>query len=961
MLRVKIISFLLFVSIHTSAQQLQVENYTPANGLLDTRVIKIFQDNRGLIYFLTWEGISIFDGKRFTNISAYNGESLGLVNDMIQWKGDTCYVFTFQKGVYKLVRNRLIKDTLLNDIYEPNHVIQKDSKNWIIVSNGGLYNWDGNQHQPILVKPGNKPEKQVDYAFVQNGYLIYIAQQANELRVLNLASEKITDSMPGKKVYNVVSDRQSKIFINEDGRWLQLNNEALQKGQIKKEPLYFAKQIPVGFTFQHLHFSGRKIWLQSYSKGWVLLNPETGEKEMYSPAGNIDIRSSIVFSDKENNFWFSAINKQVQKGYYTRFKRAYPSVLPQTTSLLADENNQVVANTGKHFFLLQHDIALPAGAADTRAKAAFYWQNLTWVFESPATIKSERGDIINLHTPDNKDSSFFHSYRFSFDRAGRLIIPGKAFYIIEKDLSVHTTAFPNFTDNVITDKDNDYWAIGRGGIVSSYSFDGDRIRRKHISPQIREISPRVFIHWNKDTFCIGTRFQGIVWVTLKNGIAKEFARLNTSNGLSNNFVGCLLKKNDHLLYAGTGTGLDEIMLSKEDTTVQNLAAGNNLYITFQQLEKNQENIVFARSDDSRLWAVTGKTETLTDFIPDAWLNEIAVNGKITDETIHSFNYNQNNFRFAVAAPCFVNAGNLRFDFLLKNETDSWNQYASENFYNINNLPAGRYQLTVTVSYPGKIYPDKEITYSFKILSPFWKRWWFIGLIILLAALILWVSIRAYYKRKLTAQKNEADKKQAVEKERNRISRDMHDDLGSGLTKIAILSEVAKKQLAEPVKAKEQLEKISVSSRELVDNLQDIIWVLNPRNDSLESLAAYIREYALKYFEPLAVKMQFIYPEDFSKQPLSEEKRRNVFLTVKESLHNIAKHAWCNEVTISIGQSPQQFEISIKDDGKGFDPEQARLFANGLKNMQNRIEQVGGMFSIQSEPGNGTLSIMTIPV
>lgn len=94
--------FLALFYFSSPAQQLHVENYTPANGLLDTRVIKIFQDNRGLIYFLTWEGISIFDGQRFENITEYNGESLGLINDMIQWKSNTCYVFTFQKGFSNL-------------------------------------------------------------------------------------------------------------------------------------------------------------------------------------------------------------------------------------------------------------------------------------------------------------------------------------------------------------------------------------------------------------------------------------------------------------------------------------------------------------------------------------------------------------------------------------------------------------------------------------------------------------------------------------------------------------------------------------------------------------------------------------------------------------------------------------------------------------------------------------------
>src|ERR1041384_5262512 len=123
----------------------------------------------------------------------------------------------------------------------------------------------------------------------------------------------------------------------------------------------------------------------------------------------------------------------------------------------------------------------------------------------------------------------------------------------------------------------------------------------------------------------------------------------------------------------------------------------------------------------------------------------------------------------------------------------------------------------------------------------------------LVLLTLFVLIVRYVsQRNLKEKLLRLEKEQAIEKERNRISRDMHDDLGSGLTKIAIMSEVVKKQIHEPEKAKQQLENISESSRELVDNLQDIIWVLNPKNDTLENLASYIREYALKYFEAFSI-------------------------------------------------------------------------------------------------------------
>ena len=152
-----------------------------------------------------------------------------------------------------------------------------------------------------------------------------------------------------------------------------------------------------------------------------------------------------------------------------------------------------------------------------------------------------------------------------------------------------------------------------------------------------------------------------------------------------------------------------------------------------------------------------------------------------------------------------------------------------------------------------------------------------------------------------------------------------------------------------------LDKIAVSSRELVDNLQDIIWLLNPKNDTTESLSSYIREYGLKYFELLPVQVNFNYPDNFSATRLGEEQRRNIFLSVKESMNNIAKHAECKNVIVSIHETSSEFKISIVDDGKGFDMNSVRIFANGLDNIQNRIEQAGGKYFITSDPGKGTMT------
>ncbi|MBL7729356.1 MAG: hypothetical protein JNM68_16800 [Dinghuibacter sp.] len=954
--RLLFVVFLLLAVSGTRAQQLYIEEYTPASGLLDNRVLNMFQDNRGLVYFLTWEGVSIFDGQQFRNITMHKGQPLGLVYDMVQWEKDTCYLFTFQRGVYKLAGTTLIEDTLFNSITEIFRVLKTGPKKWIVLSNTGIYKWQGAGTRPVPFQPSGMAMKDVDAAVMKHPYLLFSHKQGTSITLVNPETETVTSVVNTRGAVFASGQPQTTVFLSLNGQWQQLNNEALFRGVVQAEPLSFAQQLPVGFQVLNIFVTGEKTWLRGKNNGWLLLNTVTGKQELYPVTGSINPEASVVFADKEQNAWFCTFYKTVQKCTYTRLTPYMANI----RSLHNNEQEQVIAESGNTFFALLNGKKVPLETQPKNSGNTFHWQGRLWSFTSATSITSTRGEVVHLPEIPGK-TGFTPGHLVSFDKENRLLVPGISLYIIEKNLRVHRAALPAYTDNITLDDQNRYWAFSRTGTINCFRLENDSLVEQNKWANAEWLNPRYSLHWNADTFCIGNRYQGVIWVKLANGKAVETGRINTGNGLSNNFILSLLKTKRRELYVATGTGFDEILFHNRDTLVQNLAAANNLFLSFIRVVQNEQGNVLVTSADNILYRVEQSRASGNNFIPAAWLSEITVNGQLTEEYRNRFTYGLNNFRFVVTAPCFTNAGSIRYEFLLTSGSSAWQQQSANNFYNINNLSPGNYTLTVTVKYPGKIYPDKKITWSFTITPPFWKRWWFITLVVCTAVAGIWGLVRNYYMRRLRIQQAESAKQQAVEKERNRISRDMHDDLGSGLTKIAILSEVAKKRLGDPEKAREQMEKISVSSRELVDNLQDIIWVLNPRNDTLESLAAYTREYALKYFEPLEVKVNFQYPDTFSALKISEEKRRNVFLTIKESLHNIAKHAWCNQVNIGIEETANRFRVTITDDGRGFDPEKVRLFANGIKNMHNRIEQAGGTYTIHSAPGKGAQTIIDMPV
>jgi signal transduction histidine kinase len=301
----------------------------------------------------------------------------------------------------------------------------------------------------------------------------------------------------------------------------------------------------------------------------------------------------------------------------------------------------------------------------------------------------------------------------------------------------------------------------------------------------------------------------------------------------------------------------------------------------------------------------------------------------------------------------------QYAFMLSGLDKGWS-ISERNAVSYANLSPGHYIFHVKAINFAGVW-SSEYLLSILIRPPFYTSAWFLSLCVLALGTVFFFFVRYISQRNLRMRILILEKEQAVEKERNRIARDMHDDLGSGLTKIAILSEVAKTQLGTADRAVSQLEKISDSSRELVDSLQDIIWVLNPRNDSLESLGVYIREHAVKFFESMNVEVIFDYPATMPTIRLSEEVRRNIFLVVKETLNNTAKHSNCSKVFIALVCRSHDIRLTINDNGRGFAPTKIRDFANGLANMQARMSQINGGYQIHSILGKGTFTTITLRI
>lgn len=227
----------------------------------------------------------------------------------------------------------------------------------------------------------------------------------------------------------------------------------------------------------------------------------------------------------------------------------------------------------------------------------------------------------------------------------------------------------------------------------------------------------------------------------------------------------------------------------------------------------------------------------------------------------------------------------------------------------------------------------------------------ISLFVLTISFFLFVQ----YKKRQKSKK-EKELQNQKEAERTRIARDMHDEIGAGLTRIVMLSEQVKMHLQSGKELKngitDTFNKIGTESRELSYNLGEIIWALNPKNDSFDTLCAYIRSYAYDYLDDSNISCNISFPENIPTIPISPEQRRNVFLVIKEVLNNIVKHSGTEETEITLSIHEKSFSITIKDKGKGMKEDNSNS-GNGLVNMAKRTKELGGTFKIESKTGEGT--------
>jgi signal transduction histidine kinase len=300
-----------------------------------------------------------------------------------------------------------------------------------------------------------------------------------------------------------------------------------------------------------------------------------------------------------------------------------------------------------------------------------------------------------------------------------------------------------------------------------------------------------------------------------------------------------------------------------------------------------------------------------------------------------------------------------FKYQLEGADPGWVDAGSRRVAYYNKLPAGPYRFRVMASNNEGVWNDTPAELSFRVLPHVWNTLWFQAFTALavtgaLALAVRHVSIRNW-RRKLAALQSLHE----IERERARIARDIHDDLGARLTQITLLSDQSQSEPAG--EARNSARKISTAARELAQSLDEIVWAVNPHHDTVEGLVEYLCQYADDYLEDTPLHCRLKRPDKLPSGIIPAESRHEFFLAFKEALHNAVKHGSASEIELEVAVEPGAFHVVLKDNGLGFDPVSAGTRGNGLKNMRGRLERHGGKFAVFSEPGQGARVTLSIPL
>jgi streptogramin lyase len=958
------------------AQDFSVRLFTTKDGLPSTYVYGALQDKSDYLWIGSPVGLSRFDGKNFVNYGLADGLPDTRTTYMFTDSRSKLWIAT-ARGVGEFKGNRVIAYPL-SDSLNIRWVFQiyetKEGHIWA-VTNVGVYEFNLNKWSKIKLYPGydNHPCNRIiqtnEGMYINYGDLLVLKKPEGIYKIIG----KFKD--PGY-YYMGLTISGNQLFISTlDGIC-----------EIRDQQMVRLSGLVGRLTGLYSYFrdSKKRFWVGKFQNGIRVYPTDSSENYKVVYKGPENFLPQGISEDNDGNIWIGSGNGllRISEPGYKIYKmetivgnKIIRNVIqpPHSPMLINDGSMTLHAFSGEKFLRrtleLQGEDPLPNNELIID-NCAFDDQNRYWYLIRGMALAMQSGNNIYVQTsrlaPITKEvfDVLFDSYRkkitvaviaqkfpCQFNDTGYHLFP------VANNLAVKgtVTCLHQCVNNILL------FATDQGCV---YSIDTQNICKLqlyefkdegHVSKFYNDPGGDVWIIYN------GRGLRRYSW---HNGQLLLKEQITKSNGLSNDFVHSIVFDNKENLWVSTSSNI--AIFSKKKN-----ASGKEGYQISSFLDEENLNIgdyyadMLIKDTEGKIWLFSERD--LICFFPEK-INYAPPPPSIQIENVE-LNLQETNWSqycdslsgiFQLPYHLQLSHGNntlgiyfkgisssgingIKYSYFLEGLDNEWTKPFSNDFVSFINLPPRKYIFKVKAKLPNTGWSDQAL-FSFQIRKAFWQTGWFYVLVGLIGCSGIYFLFRYRLGQKLK-----------MFEMRNRISQDLHDEIGSSISGINLLSQIAYDKLDNNnfKEAAEYLSKVKNYSQDVIEKLSDMVWIFNPQNDSIEKLLQRLKYFTISIALSKNIKIHFASDRESEEINLTIRQRKEIYLISKEAFNNAFKYSGCNNIYYSISCRESKLILRIQDDGKGFIKTE-NLNGNGLKNMQARADEVSANFHYESQPDRGTI-------
>jgi ligand-binding sensor domain-containing protein/two-component sensor histidine kinase len=988
-----VISIIFFLSSSLQAEQLPIKSYTVADGLAHGTITSIYQDRKGYLWFSTFEGLSLFDGYRFKNYDEHDGLPPGVVNSVTEDREGRLWVAT-NGGIARLLdqpqengakfvafkirgrTDRVTTDHVLKLANQVNRMIFDASGNLWCLTDWGLYRANSRE-EPLNFVTIIEQNSDSSRAALEDldGHLWFgLANQLFEIRGTETIDHgSVGGTFPENRITGMIRDRSGRLLISDTHKLFEFI-PAAATGQVGKWHPILAPALS-GTTDEIRILLADETGAIWFGTRRGLIKYADGEQIKYTTTNGLhDDNVQALLKDSDNNLWLGSETR----GVCQITSEAIVSYTHRDGLQSPPRAIFEVGTQGLWVVLSDYSVAEIVGGKIVRydhyeqpilssQSTMLSYADKIWYGSIPNASLRVKNSRLRL-----RNGREINGYRLLLDEAQQFYMrfyedERGALWVLKPDRRIYrantNTNRGLVFESISCDTDYGIWpgwmtSDGGGGLWLGVVGKIGRVRDGTYSvvtpvAGLPETDPRSFFMDSRGWLWVGLRYQGVSVTREPAAQNPSFVNYSKELGeLSSNAVRSITEDNAGRIYFGTDKGLDRFDPNTSQWT--HFTANDGLTgSAISSVLKDHNGYIWIVTDGG-LSRLDPRRERTSINVTPIYISGIRIAGAIQTlpetgaPTIarRELSATQNNVTVEFVAPYYQGENELLYQYKLEGVSADWSSPTREHSVTFGSLAAGDYRFLVrALTRNGDMSPQPAV-FEFRILPPFYLRWWFIVAMLAFIGLAVYSWYRARVSRLLE-----------MERTRTRIATDLHDDIGANLTRIALMSEVANQQAVND-KVQSLLPSIADIARESVASMNDIVWAISPEHDSLVDLTRRMRRHAEEVFAVRDIELDFTAPNADSDLKLSVGVRRDVLLIFKEAVNNAARHSICTKIEIEFRREPSGLYLKITDNGQGFNAAAVNGSGHGLRSMQRRAAALGGKLTIHS--GIGTTVEFALP-